>query len=218
MLSSTSTSTSSSNHPSSRPRGRSPAAKDRDRGDRLRISPLSLAPTASSSSSKMSIPFSLPVLHRGRRRILLPLLVLALLFLFLFSSHDLLGLPPALHGLRRVSPANIAALVQNRGVTEMHGLLYYAVHESDQALAHDAPDPTRPLDLSVYADGELAPKPDWLARVKHLDAEAPLIVFSKVRLSVFCLLMAGMAELGGRRIARRWRPGIAACAPCSHGS
>ncbi|KAH9993595.1 thioredoxin-like protein, partial [Russula vinacea] len=78
-----------------------------------------------------------------------------------------------------VSPANIAALVQNRGVTEMHGLLYYAVHESDQALAHDAPDPTRPLDLSVYADGELAPKPDWLARVKHLDAEAPLIVFSK---------------------------------------
>jgi hypothetical protein len=145
----------------------------------------------------MSIPFSLPVLHRGRRRILLPLLVLALLFLFLFSSsHDLFGLPPALQGLRRVSPASIAALVQNRGVTEMHGLLYYAVHESDQALAHDAPDPTRPLDLSVYADGELAPKPDWLARVKHLDAEAPLIVFSKVRLSAFfCLLMAGMAEL-----------------------
>ncbi|KAF8467914.1 thioredoxin-like protein [Russula ochroleuca] len=122
----------------------------------------------------------LPPLHRGRRRVLLPLLVLAILFLFLFlfsSSHDLLGLPPALQGLRRVSPASIAALVQHR-VTEIHGLLYYAVHESE-ALAHDAPDPTRPLDLSVYADGELAPKPDWPARVKHLDAEAPLIVFSK---------------------------------------
>jgi hypothetical protein len=119
--------------------------------------------------------------HRSgrRRRILLPLLGLTLLYLFFFSSsHDLFGLPPALQGLRRVSPASIAALVQNR-VTEIHGLLYYAVHESE-ALAHDAPDPTRPLDLSVYADGDPAPKPDWPARAKHLDEETPLIVFSKV--------------------------------------
>jgi hypothetical protein len=67
-------------------------------------------------------------------------------------------------------------------VAEIHGLLYYAVHENDEALAlaHDAPDPTRPLDLSVYADGEPAPKPDWPARVKLLDEETPLIVFSKV--------------------------------------
>jgi hypothetical protein len=177
-------SNSSSNpHPTSRTRGRSPAAKDRDRDQgRLRISPL--VPTASTPPSAWAMP--LPPLHRGRRRVLLPLLVLAILFLFLFlfsSSHDLLGLPPALQGLRRVSPASIAALVQHR-VTEIHGLLYYAVHESE-ALAHDAPDPTRPLDLSVYADGELAPKPDWPARVKHLDAEAPLIVFSKVRLCPF---------------------------------
>jgi len=117
-------------------------------------------------------------LSRGRRRVLLSLLALVLLFLFLFSpSHDFFGLPPALQGLRRVSPASIAALVKPR-VTEIHGLLYYAVHESE-GLAHDTPDPTRPLDLSVYADGDPAPKPDWPARVKHLNEEAPLIVFSK---------------------------------------
>jgi hypothetical protein len=67
-------------------------------------------------------------------------------------------------------------------VDELHGLLYYAVHQNE-ALAHDAPDPTRPLALSVYADGDRSPTPDWPSRVKHLNAEAPLIIFSKVRLN-----------------------------------
>ncbi|KAI9437613.1 thioredoxin-like protein [Lactarius indigo] len=121
-------------------------------------------------------PRPLPLLRR--RRVLFPLFVLALLCLFLFSpTQDLFGLPPALQGLRRVSPASIAALMRPR-VDEIHGLLYYAVHQ-EETLAHDAPDPTRPLSLSVYADGDPAPTPDWAARVKHLNAEAPLIVFSK---------------------------------------
>jgi hypothetical protein len=72
-------------------------------------------------------------------------------------------------------------------VNEIHGLLYYTVNENE-ALAHDALDPSRPLDLSVYADGETAPKPDWPARVKLLSAETPLIVFSKVRPSVLLIL------------------------------
>jgi glutaredoxin len=63
-------------------------------------------------------------------------------------------------------------------VDEIHGLLYYAVHQNE-GLAHDAPDPTRQLDISVYADGVRSPTPDWPSRVKHLNAEAPLIVFSK---------------------------------------
>lgn len=122
-------------------------------------------------------------LRRGQRRTLLTLIALALLFLFLFSpSHDLLGLPPALQGLRRVSPASITSLMRHR-VTEIHGLLYYVVNENE-VLAYDGLDPTRPLDLSVYADGDRAPKPDWPARVKLLNAETPLVVFSKVRLSV----------------------------------
>lgn len=69
-------------------------------------------------------------------------------------------------------------------MTEIHGLLYYAVNENGE-VAHDSLDPTRPLDLSVYADGDPAPKPDWPARVKLLNAETPLIVFSKVRPSIF---------------------------------
>jgi hypothetical protein len=69
-------------------------------------------------------------------------------------------------------------------VAEIHGLLYYVVNENE-ALAQDALDPSQSLDLSVYADGDPAPKPDWPARAKLLDAETPLIVFSKVRPSVF---------------------------------
>lgn len=125
-------------------------------------------------------------LRRGQRRTLFTLLALALLFLFLFSpSHDLLGLPPALQGLRRVSPASITSLMRHR-VSEIHGLLYYVVNENE-VLAYDAIDPTRPLDLSVYADGE--PAPDWPARVKLLNTETPLVVFSKVRLSVLFVLL-----------------------------
>lgn len=169
--------TGSNSQPSSRTstRGRSPAAKDRPR-----IAPLTPTKSALAAPSRMDGCACVRPFSRGRRRVLFSLLGLVLLFLFLFSpSHDLFGLPPALQGLRRVSPASIAALMKPR-VTEIHGLLYYAVHESE-GLAHDAPDPTRPLDLSVYADGNPAPKPDWPARVKHLDEEAPLIVFSKVR-------------------------------------
>ena len=158
-------------HHNSRLRGRSPAAKDR-----VRISP----PPPTTSPVKMD-PRPLPLFRR--RRVLFPLFALVLLFLFLFSpSQDLFGLPPALQGLRRVSPASIAALMRP-SVDELHGLLYYAVHQNE-ALAHDAPDPTRPLDLSVYADGVRSPTPDWPSRVKHLNAEAPLIVFSKVRLKL----------------------------------
>ncbi|KAI9457412.1 thioredoxin-like protein [Russula earlei] len=160
----------------SRLHGRSPSVKERPRISH----PI---PTASGSTSPpprtdpCACSSPLP-LRRGRRRILLPLFGAVLFVLVLFSSHhDLLGLPPAVQGLQRVSPASIAALVRPP-VDEIHGLLYYALHDSE-TLAHGAPDPTRPLALSVYADGDLAPTPDWPARVKHLNSEAPLIVFSK---------------------------------------
>jgi hypothetical protein len=121
--------------------------------------------------------------RQRRRRLLIALPTFTLLLLFLFSSsHDLFGLPPALQGLRRVSPASIAALMRPR-VDEIHGLLYYAVQENE-ALADDAPDPTRPIALSVYADGD--PAPIWPARVKRLNEATPLIVFSKVS-SVYLL-------------------------------
>ncbi len=48
-------------------------------------------------------------------------------------------------------------------VTKTHGLLYYAVNDNE-ALVHDTPDPTRLLDMSVFADGDTASKPDWPAR------------------------------------------------------
>lgn len=130
--------------------------------------------------------------------IFLALTALTLLFLFLFSpTHDFLGLPPALQGLRRVSPASIAALMRppRVDVDEIHGLLYYAVQENE-ALADDLPDPTRPIDLAVYADGD--PAPNWPARVKLLDEVTPLIVFSKVRplFSFFFILSIAWPRMG----------------------
>ena len=159
-------------HHNSHLRGRSPAGKDR-----IRISPPSPATPPPSKMDSRPLPFL------RRRRVLFPLFILVLLCLFLFSpSQDLFGLPPALQGLRRVSPASIAALMRPH-VDEIHGLLYYAVHQNE-GLANNAPDPTRPLHLSVYADGDNSPTPDWSSRVKHLNAEAPLIIFSKVRLNL----------------------------------
>jgi len=73
-------------------------------------------------------------------------------------------------------------------VDEIHGLLYYALQENE-ALADDVPDPTRPIDLSVYADGD--PAPNWPARVKLLNEVTPLIVFSKVRVCVFSVVEDG---------------------------
>jgi len=55
---------------------------------------------------------------RGRRRVLLPLL--APILFFLSPSHDLLGIPPVLQGLWRVSPTGIASLMRHR-ITEIHG-------------------------------------------------------------------------------------------------
>ena len=138
------------------------------------------------------------VRRRRRRMIFLALTALTLLFLFLFSpTHDFLGLPPALQGLRRVSPASIAALMRppRVDVDEIHGLLYYAVQENE-ALADDLPDPTRPIDLAVYADGD--PAPNWPARVKLLDEVTPLIVFSKVRplFSFFFILSIAWPRMG----------------------
>ncbi|KAH9987013.1 thioredoxin-like protein [Russula compacta] len=187
-------------HPNSRLRGRSPAAKDRARTSppppNATVSASAISSSSSATAKAAAVPSPPPTLDacpccsgggggarhlrrgRVRRRVFFPLLALTLLFLFLFSSsHDLLGLPPALRSLRRVSPASIAALVRPR-VDEIHGLLYYAVHENE-ALADDAPDPTRTIALSIYADGDPAPTPDWPARVKHLNEETPLIVFSK---------------------------------------
>lgn len=168
-------------HPNSRLRGRSPIAKDR-----ARISP---PPPTTPSPPRQRVR------RRRRRVILLALSALTLLFLFLFSpTHDFLGLPPALQGLRRVSPASIAALMRPR-VDEIHGLLYYALQENE-ALADDVPDPTRPIDLSVYADGD--PAPNWPARVKVLNEVTPLIVFSKVRVYVFLCPFDGLTVRVGR--------------------
>ncbi|THH09553.1 hypothetical protein EW146_g8654 [Bondarzewia mesenterica] len=118
-----------------------------------------------------------------RRRVLYPLLAAGLFFFFFFSSsHDLFALPPALSDLGPLSRASITQLIRSRA-DEIHGLLYFVVNKPDKMLSLESHellglDPAKPIDLKVYESGDLA-KPDWRKRVKDLDAQTPLVVFSK---------------------------------------
>lgn len=118
-----------------------------------------------------------------RRRVLYPLIALTLFFVFIFSPHDLFSLPSGVKDLSgSLSPASISQFVHNRA-DEIHGLLYFVVNKPDKMLSLESPellglDPAKPIDLKVYESGDLA-KPNWAKRVKELDAQTPLVVFSK---------------------------------------
>ena len=123
-----------------------------------------------------------------RRRVLYPLIALALFFVFIFSPHDLFSLPSGVKDLSgSLSPASISQFVHNRA-DEIHGLLYFVVNKPDKMLSLESPellglDPAKPIDLKVYESGDLT-KPNWAKRVKELDAQTPLVVFSKVSLTI----------------------------------
>ncbi|KAA1475170.1 thioredoxin-like protein [Dentipellis sp. KUC8613] len=118
-----------------------------------------------------------------RRRLLWPLLAgcALLLFLFFSSSHELLALPPALQGLHPLSRASIAHLVRPRA-DEISGLLYFVTRRPDAVLSLESAgagvglDPAKAIDLKVYEGGDWV---DWARAVKTMNAETPLVVFSK---------------------------------------
>jgi glutaredoxin 3 len=128
-----------------------------------------------------------------RRRVLVPLFALACLVLYVLlpSYSDTYYLPDWASPVG--SPAARAAA---RHTHEIHGLLHFVVNKPDQILVplsefdDDTPiDPTRPIELRVYAEDGAQVDPvasarDWVARADALDRDAPLVVFSKVRPSV----------------------------------
>ena len=124
-----------------------------------------------SSDSKPTSRASL--IRRNRTLILIAAAVLAFIFLgsrHLFSeSFD-------------ISQSKIAGYLSTSRtkVDEIYGLIHLVTGgiEKQDTLA-EAPDadPTKALDLSVYADG----KPiEWRSELKRLDTKYPIVVFSKV--------------------------------------
>ncbi|KAJ7623587.1 thioredoxin-like protein [Roridomyces roridus] len=116
-----------------------------------------------------------------RRRILL-VVVLLVGFIYFFGSP--LQLPDALKDVSgSVSRANIAQLVKpqkaQKPVDEIYGLIHLVTGDNEQEhiLGHtEGLDPTKPVDMGVYAAGT---KLDWSKRVRELNDEYPLVVFSK---------------------------------------
>lgn len=113
------------------------------------------------------------LIRQKRTLILIATAVLAFIFLgsrYLFSdSFD-------------ISQSKIADYLSTSRpkVDEIYGLIHLATGgiQSQDTLTEAADaDPTKPLDLSVYAEGKQI---DWRREVKRLDTKYPIVVFSKV--------------------------------------
>ncbi|KAI0315228.1 thioredoxin-like protein [Amylostereum chailletii] len=121
-----------------------------------------------------------------RRRYLLPVVALVLLVLFFRSSHSFLSLPDILQDFHPLSPASIS---HTRRAQEIHGLLHFVVNKPDKILVpagtiqgdEGALDPTRPIELRVYGEdgAQDGSEGEWRERIRALDRDTPLVVFSK---------------------------------------
>ncbi|KAJ7063442.1 thioredoxin-like protein [Mycena amicta] len=119
-----------------------------------------------------------------RRRIFVGLFVLiALVYWFGFPTLDAFELDFP------VNRANLVQLVRSKGksggasaqVPEIYGLLHLVTShdtENEHILAGtDGFDPTKPVDMQVYAAGKR--NVDWDERKREIDQRFPLVVFSK---------------------------------------
>ncbi|PBK95480.1 thioredoxin-like protein [Armillaria gallica] len=119
-----------------------------------------------------------------RRRLIIFVAVLTVFVLYFRSS---LTLPESLKDvgdsvLSRASVAKLALTKQRkRPVDEIYGLIHLVTGdvEHEHILSHSMTmlDPTKPLDMRIYAadEGDV----DWEAERQALDKQFPLVVFSK---------------------------------------
>lgn len=112
--------------------------------------------------------------YRRRRIIWVVVSLFALVFFF--------GAPwefPA-EGFSSISRANIVQLTKQQlwYPDEIFGLLHFVTRDDGRVLSHDSDlDPRKPIRFDVYekANG------NWTQFVQSLEAEYPVVVFSKVR-------------------------------------
>lgn len=142
----------------------------------------------------MSPPPSARPPMRRRRFIFFAILLFAALFVFGVPWE----LPPSLKDgnlQSALSRANIAKLVQSKlgassdaKVNEIYGLLHLVTGgaENEHILSQADLDPTKPISLKVYAAGNTTV--DWVREAETLNEEYPIVVFSKVCLSLDMIL------------------------------
>jgi hypothetical protein len=126
-----------------------------------------------------------------RRRRFFILTVLALFLVFCFGVPW--DLPTALKDIdiTSVNRGNVAKLAKSSSKTkvdEIFGLLHLVTGDEahEHALLHL--DPTKPIDMSVYATGEV--DIDWNTFVQEFNKHFPVVMFSKVRSCYFPWLRA----------------------------
>lgn len=117
-----------------------------------------------------------------RRRRLIIFLTILVGFLFFYGVPW--SLPASLKdaGYEALSRANVAQLMKSNTsppvkVDELFGLLHLVTSGGDLSTAANL-DPSQPIDMTVYADGDA--RFDWGKEVRKINTNYPLIVFSKV--------------------------------------
>ncbi|KAF8347711.1 thioredoxin-like protein [Amanita rubescens] len=121
-----------------------------------------------SSDSK---PIPRASLVRWRKTLVL-LAVAVLAFIFLGGQH-------LFSDSLEISRSKIVDYVSRPKVDEVYGLIHLVtggIEEQDTLTEAADGDPTKPIDLSVYAEGRQI---DWRKEVKRLDTKYPIVVFSK---------------------------------------
>ncbi|KAJ7502376.1 thioredoxin-like protein [Mycena galericulata] len=136
------------------------------------------------SSKKRILPASGSTPIRRRRFIVVIVALVGFIYFFGSPFH----LPEALKEVSgTVSRANIAHFVKSNSKTpvkvdEIFGLLHLVTGDSEHEhiLGHtESFDPTKPVDMAVYAAGSGKDDVDWNQRVRELNEQYPLVVFSK---------------------------------------
>ena len=114
-----------------------------------------------------------------RRRFGLFVFILLAFFFYLVPWE----LPPSLRGagLSGFSRANVARLLKSKvEIGEIYGLLHLVTGDNEQehVLSNVHLDPTVPVEMSVYAAGDMSL--DWEKEREIIDTNYPIVVFSKV--------------------------------------
>ena len=130
----------------------------------------------------LNMSFYAPLTTFRRRRYLIAITVIAT-FTFFYLGIPQWELPHSLKvdGLGPLSRANIVQLTKMRkaktaqDVDEIYGLLHLVVYKKTP-LSRDV-EATRPIDMAIYGGDK---KLDWAKNVQRLNAEYPIVVFSKV--------------------------------------
>ncbi len=138
------------------------------------IPTLTLLLKPSELMSSDSKPASRAPLVRWRKTLIL-VAAAVLAFIFLGGQH-------LLSESLEISRSKIVDYVvtSRPKVDEIYGLIHMTtggIEKQDTLTEAADADPTKPIDLSVYAEGKQI---DWRREVKRLDTKYPIVVFSKV--------------------------------------